>query len=90
MSDFPSSLQKCAKMGLVTHFKMVEGRLGEKSETHLPCASGYGMIWFQLMLEDTAASFIAFHRTEGRLALCREGSLLWLGEIPWLCLKGGK
>lgn len=28
MADFPSSPHKCAKAGLVTHFKIMEGRLG--------------------------------------------------------------
>ena len=31
MSDFPSSPQKCAKMGLVTHFRIVEGKLSKKA-----------------------------------------------------------
>lgn len=31
MSDFPSSPHKCAKAGLVTHFKVMEEKLGEKA-----------------------------------------------------------
>jgi len=36
------------------------------------------------------ASFTAFCRAESCLAACREGSLLWLREIPSMGLKAGK